>query len=133
MACLILYHATPSENVASILKQGIKVGEAGMVYLSEKPNSWCREGDTVFAVRMDNVNHKLTQVEDNPDLDEVICWGPIPASALMVYPSNEEEKCDICKNAIWHDGIVSDCKKEPIYDPGVPKDHKCCNGKFEKK
>lgn len=52
--------------------------------------------------------------------------------ASMEYPSNDEEKCDICKNAIWHDGIVSDCKKEPIFDPGVPKDHKCCNGKFEK-
>lgn len=42
-------------------------------------------------------------------------------------------KCDDCKNAIWNNEEVIDCRKEPIFDPGVPADHECCNGMFEKK
>ena len=44
-----------------------------------------------------------------------------------------EMKCDDCKNAVWLNGKIIDCRKEPIWDPGVPADHECCNGQYEAK
>lgn len=80
-----LYHTTLKENKDSILEKGLQPSKIGIVYLSEKPNSWW-QGDkyTTFEVDMKDYKGNLTTFND-PDLDEILCWGSIEPSRLKVY------------------------------------------------
>ncbi len=81
---MILYHTTLKENVASILKHGLQPSKFGIVYLSEKPDSWWNNSEYVtFEVDMTNCKHKLTTFNE-PDLDEILCWGKIEPDSLKV-------------------------------------------------
>ena len=80
-----LYHTTLKENMSSILEKGLQPSKIGIVYLSEKPNSWW-QGDKymIFEVDMEDYKGKLTTFNE-PDLDEILCWGSIEPSRLKVY------------------------------------------------
>ena len=80
-----LYHTTLKENMNSILEKGLQPSKIGIVYLSEKPDSWW-QGDNyiTFEVDMENYKGKLTTFNE-PNLDEVLCWGSIEPSRLRVY------------------------------------------------
>ena len=80
-----LYHTTLKENMSSILERGLQPSKIGIVYLSEKPNSWWQGDDYVtFEVDMENYKGKLTTFNE-PNLDEILCWGSIEPSRLRVH------------------------------------------------
>lgn len=80
-----LYHTTLKENKDSILKKGLQPSKIGIVYLSERPNSWWQGDEYItFEVDMTDSNNKLTTF-NNPDLDEILCWGSIEPSRLRIY------------------------------------------------
>ena len=80
-----LYHTTLKENISSILEKGLQPSKFGIVYLSEKPDSWW-QGDNyiTFEVDMKDYKGKLTTF-DEPNLDEILCWGSIKPSRLRIY------------------------------------------------
>lgn len=80
-----LYHTTLKENKDSILETGLQPSKIGIVYLSEKPNSWW-QGDkyVTFEVDMKDYKGKLTTFNE-PNLDEILCWESIEPSRLKVY------------------------------------------------
>jgi len=78
-----LYHTTPNENVESILKMGLVASSSGIVYLSEKADSWKEIGTTTFSVNMNDIGLRLSTFND-PDLDEVLCWGDIEPDRLKI-------------------------------------------------
>ena len=80
-----LYHTTLKKNKDSILKKGLLASKIGIVYLSEKPNSWWQGDEYVtFEVDMKNYKGRLTTFNE-PNLDEILCWGSIEPSRLRVY------------------------------------------------
>ena len=80
-----LYHTTLKENMNSILEKGLQPSKIGIIYLSEKPDSWW-QGDKyiIFEVDMENYKGRLTTFNE-PNLDEILCWGSIEPSRLKVY------------------------------------------------
>ena len=86
---MILYHTTLKENVSSILEKGLQPSKFGIVYLSEKPNSWWQGEEYVtFEVDMKNCKHKLATFND-PNLDEILCWGSIESKRLKLLELNK--------------------------------------------
>ena len=82
---MTLFHTTKAENVDSILKTGLRTSGLGIVYLSEKPETWWQSaGMVTLAVNMDGITHRLTTFND-PKLDEILCWGDIPPEAISVH------------------------------------------------
>lgn len=82
---MILYHTTLKENVSSILEKGLQPSKIGIVYLSEKPDSWWQGDEFItFEVDMENYKGRLTTFNE-PNLDEILCWGSIEPSRLKVY------------------------------------------------
>lgn len=82
---MTLYHTTEARNLESILKEGLKPGGLGVVYLSERPDSWWQsKGMVTLAVNMDGISHRLTTF-NYPNLDEILCWGAIPPDAISVH------------------------------------------------
>ena len=79
-----LYHTTLKENKDSILEKGLRPSKIGIVYLSEKPDSWW-QGDKyiTFEVDMESYKGRLTTFNE-PDLDEILCWGSIEPNRLRV-------------------------------------------------
>ena len=77
----ILYHATPSKNLTSILKQGLLrnhgLHKSAFISLSENPNSWIQMGMVLLEVDIDGLDCPITTWQ--PKLDEVCVWGDIPA------------------------------------------------------
>lgn len=65
----ILYHSTSKENVANILKNGLKLDASGFIYLSEKPIK------TSFLTSTFEVNiPKISELMDWRDV-----WGHDPS------------------------------------------------------
>ena len=74
---MILYHTTLKKNLASIKKKGLIPSKFGIVYLSENPDSWWKGEEYVtLEVNMNNCPHRLSTFNE-PDLDEILCWGHI--------------------------------------------------------
>ena len=79
-----LYHTTLKSNIKSIQERGLIPSSIGIVYLSEKPQSWWQGEEYVtLEVNMDGVLHKLTTFND-PNLDEILCWGRIEPQRLKL-------------------------------------------------
>ena len=82
----ILYHATPSKNLTSILRQGLlrKHGlhKSAFISLSEKPNSWIQSGMVLLEVDIDGLGCPITTWQ--PKLDEVCVWGDIPPDRVKL-------------------------------------------------
>ena len=77
-----LYHVTDAENVANILKEGLK--NNGMaVYLSEDPFSWWKPGMVILKVRATGLKDKMTRVDEK--LDEILVWDDIRPERIKVY------------------------------------------------
>lgn len=89
-----LYHATPSENVRSILRDGLIRGggtrSAAAVYMSEKPLTWWRPGMRIL--RVDTKDLMGEWSDFLPESDEILFWGDIPAKRIKVYEPNTVEK-----------------------------------------
>ena len=72
-----LYHTTHKKNLSSIKQLGLIPSKFGIVYLSERPNSWWQDNEHVtLEVNMDNFPYRLSTF-GLPELDEVLCWGSI--------------------------------------------------------
>ena len=81
---MILYHTTLKKNLESIKEKGLIASNIGIVYLSEKPDSWWQGKDYItFEVNLAGCKNKLTTF-NKPDLDEVLCWGNIESSRLKL-------------------------------------------------
>ena len=79
-----LYHTTLKNNLGNILREGLKPSKTGIVYLSEKPNSWWQGKEYItLEIDMTGSKNKLTTF-NNPDLDEIFCWGNIEPSRIKV-------------------------------------------------
>lgn len=83
-----LYHATSSENVESILKNGLlrchDNHTSAFICLSEKPDSWFQVGQTLLSVDIDDLDCKITSwIPDG--LDEVCVWGDIPPDRIKLH------------------------------------------------
>lgn len=101
MASRVMYHATPKENVESIMEKGI-VPQHSMVYLSHRPDSWAREGDglVVLMVRTSGLEGKFSVACGADDLDEVIYWGAIPPANVMIPPYGKRELSNSVQNRV---------------------------------
>ena len=71
-----LYHTTLKKNKDSILKKGLLASRIGIVYLSEKPNSWW-QGEDYITFEVDIKNTDKFTTFNEPNLDEILCWGNI--------------------------------------------------------
>lgn len=80
MAKQFLYHVTPEENAASILRDGIK-RKGFAVYCSENPCSWYRPGLAIFRVRITGINSPMTTFL--PESDEILIWGDVPPERVF--------------------------------------------------
>lgn len=79
-----LYHTTLKSNLKNILKKGLIASKIGIVYLSEKPNSWWQGKEYItLEIDMTNSENKLTTF-NNPALDEILCWGNIEPSRIKI-------------------------------------------------
>ena len=76
-----LYHYTQKKNLKSILKDGLKPSNIGIVYLTPSPEKLRGFGDTLLEVETGDL--KLTCFEDCVDW-EVLCWGAIPSSNIKL-------------------------------------------------
>lgn len=77
-----LYHVTEAENVANILKEGLKCN--GMaVYLSENPLSWWKPGMAILKVYSTGLKKKMTRVDEK--LDELLVWDDIRPERIKVF------------------------------------------------
>ena len=82
-----LYHTTLKSNINSIKEKGLLTKGIGIVYLSEKPNSWWQgEQYCTFEVDIKDMKNKLTTFNE-PDLDEILCWGNIEPNRLKLLES----------------------------------------------
>ena len=80
-----LYHTTLKKNLESIEEKGLLSSKLGIVYLSEKPNSWWQGKDYItLEINMDNFKGKLTTF-NKPDLDEILCWKNIEPERITIY------------------------------------------------
>ena len=80
---MILYHATPKENVESILAEGLRPPRGHeIVYLSHEPDSWKHEGDAVLRVDMTGLEGTLTNTGE--ELDEELYWSSIPPERISL-------------------------------------------------
>ena len=88
-----LYHVTPSENVQSILRDGLIRGggqrRAAAVYMSEKPLTWWGPGMKIL--RVDTKDLMGEWSDFMPESDEILFWGDIPAERIKVYEPNTVE------------------------------------------
>lgn len=84
-----LYHTTLKKYLKSILENGLVSSKLGIVYLSEKPNSWWQGEDYItLEIDMTNSENKLTTFRD-PNLDEILCWGNIEPYRIKVLEKGE--------------------------------------------
>ena len=87
-----LYHTTLKKNIDSIKEKGLLAKGLGIVYLSEKPDSWWQgEQYCTFEVNIKDMENKLTTFNE-PDLDEVLCWGNIEPNRLKLLKNRDEEE-----------------------------------------
>ena len=84
----ILYHATPRENVASILEKGLLRNHGdhrnAFISLSERPDSWMHDGLTLLDVDIRGMKCRMTWWFEE-GLDEVCVWGDIPADRIKLH------------------------------------------------
>ena len=76
-----LYHGTDSKNIDSILREGLRPNNIGIVYLSPKFGQAKRWGNVILEVETGDL--RLTAFEDCTDW-EVLCWGRIPPENIRV-------------------------------------------------
>jgi hypothetical protein len=76
---MILFHQTKTENVKSIMKNGLTPNETGIVYLS--PRNDLGFGEVTLEV--ETGDNKLTAFGDCKDW-EVLCWGSIKPSNIKI-------------------------------------------------
>ena len=82
---MILYHTTLKKNLNSIMEKGLIPSKIGICYLSENSNSWWQGEEYItLKVNMEGYKGKLTTF-NNPDLDEILCWGSIEPERIEVY------------------------------------------------
>ena len=87
-----LYHTTLKKNIDSIKEKGLLAKGLGIVYLSEKPDSWWQgEQNCTFEVNIKDIENKLTTFNEH-DLDEVLCWGNIEPNRLKLLKNRDEEE-----------------------------------------
>lgn len=85
-----LYHTTLKENLKSIKEKGLIPSKLGIVYLSEKPNSWWQgENYITLEVNMSNCKQKLTTF-NMLELDEILCWGNIEPERITIFRGYDE-------------------------------------------
>lgn len=82
-----LYHTTLKKNKDSIVKKGLIPSKIGIVYLSEKPNSWW-QGDEYVTFEVDIKNTDKLTTFNEPGLDEILCWGKIEPNRLRLIERN---------------------------------------------
>ena len=88
-----LYHVTKQENVASILRDGLKRKYEFAVYLSENWDSWWKPGMTVLRVRITGLNKQYEMKTFLPESDEILVFGDIcPGRISRWYPSRFQLK-----------------------------------------
>ena len=84
----LLYHATPRENVASILEKGLLRNHGdhrhAFISLSERPDSWMHDGLVLLDVDIGGMECRMTWWFGE-DLDEVCVWGDIPADRIKLH------------------------------------------------
>ena len=94
----ILYHVTPSENVESILRNGLlRVhgdNKSSFISLSEKPDSWMQDGLTLLDVDIDGLDCKITSWIPE-GLDEVCVWGDISPDRIKLHEKTKVLFLDI--------------------------------------
>ena len=69
-----LYHVTKTENIPSILRDGLKRKNGFAVYLSESPYSWWNPSLAVLRVRITGLKGLKTFL---PELDEILSFEDI--------------------------------------------------------
>jgi RNA:NAD 2'-phosphotransferase (TPT1/KptA family) len=79
---MILYHYTKKENLESILLNGLRPSELGIVYLTPSPEKLKGFGDILLEVETGDL--KLTCFEDCEDW-EVLCWGSIGPEQIKFF------------------------------------------------
>ena len=87
----VFYHATPKENLHSILKEGLKgPHDCDFVYLSHEPNSWAKKGDgkVVFEVSVKGLKETFSVVHDGSNLDEVLSYLAICQGLIIDIRGN---------------------------------------------
>ena len=95
-----LYHTTLKENKDSILEKGLIPSKMGIIYLSEKPDSWWQDEDHItFEVDIKNTD-KLTTFNE-PDLDEVLYWGNIGPERIKLMEKENNGISYIKSKAIY--------------------------------
>jgi len=83
-----LYHVTPSENVESILKNGLLRchgdHKSAFIFLSEDPDSWIDDGLVLLDVDVDGLKCRFTTpcIENT---DEICVWGDIPPDRIKLH------------------------------------------------
>ena len=81
----ILYHTTRKNNLESILKQGLIPSKFGIVYLSERPDSWWNSKDYItLEINIENISNRLTTFNE-PKLDEILCWGHVEPTRIKIH------------------------------------------------
>ena len=83
---MILYHVTPTENVESILKDGLLRchgdSKSAFICLSEKPDSWMKEGLVLLQVDIDGIGCDVRCW--GAETDEICVWGDISPDRIKV-------------------------------------------------
>lgn len=86
-----LYHTTLKKNKDSILKKGLLASRIGIVYLSEKPDSWW-QGDDYITFEVDIKNTDKLTTFNEPNLDEILCWGNIGPEKIKLMEKDYEQQ-----------------------------------------
>lgn len=90
-----LYHVTPVENVESILENGLLLNHGyhtgAFICLSERPDSWMKDGLALLEVDIGGLDYTITSWKDE-GLDEVCVWGDIEPSRIRLVERKEEEE-----------------------------------------
>ena len=98
-----LYHSTPSENVESILREGlirgghIKRGFA--ISLSQDPLQWWRPGMTILSVDIVNLIGEWSDFL--PESDEILFWGDIPPERIKVCFPHPRDRTIFATSRKW--------------------------------
>ena len=88
----MLYHVTDPKNVQSIMEHGLLRSHDGrtsaFVFLSERPDSWLKDGLALLGVNVSGLECRMTKPCIGRDTDEICAWGDIPPERIIVIKEN---------------------------------------------